>query len=126
MSICVRQYIRQLTRNLRCCGAAKKRLLEQFRDKLAEFLEERPDPNRQALVEAFGPPEEMAQVLMETVSAEEKSQYRRQIVFTRIGVAFLIALLLAFFVYIGFLKEYRNIYIDDSVEVVDTLEDEQT
>ena len=105
MNTCSRQYIQQLKRSLRCCGATKKRLLQQFRDKLDGFLEETPSPNRQTLEEAFGPPEEMAKVLMETVSAGEKNRFRRQKLWLRGAVAVLVAAFLALTVYIYTMKE---------------------
>ena len=62
----IRRYERELTGNLR--GARlRKRVSAAFAQSLAPLLEEIPDPSYEDLADAFGPPEHLAQSLLQTV-----------------------------------------------------------
>ena len=57
------------------------------------------------LREAFGPPEEMAQVLMTEVSPEEKAEYHRNRRIWRIVAGVIAVVLLLFTMYVYFEKQ---------------------
>lgn len=99
----VLQYEKLLKKQLRCTTAVRKQLLEKFRGALLVFLEETPEPSMNQLREAFGPPEEMAQVLMTEVSPEENTEYRRNRRIRRIaaGVIAIVFALFTMYVYFG-------------------------
>ncbi len=101
MTDTVLQYEKLLKKQLRCTTAVRKRLLEKFRGALLVFLEETPEPSLNQLHEAFGPPEEMAQVLMAEVSPEDMAEYRRNRRIRRIaaGVIAVVFVLLTMYVY---------------------------
>lgn len=101
MTDTVLQYEKLLKKQLRCTTAVRKRLLEKFRGALLVFLEETPEPSMNQLREAFGPPEEMAQVLMTEVSPEEKAEYcrNRRIQCIAAGVIAVVFVLFTMYVY---------------------------
>lgn len=66
------RYRRKLRKLLSCGPGRKKELLSRFENSLSPFLEDCPAPGYEQLEAAFGPPEEMASVLMEAVSEREK------------------------------------------------------
>lgn len=101
----VLQYERLLKKQLRCTTAVRKRLLEKFRGALLVFLEETPEPSLNQLREAFGPPEEMAQVLMTEVSPEENTEYRRNRRIRRIAVGVIAVVFALFTMYVYFEKQ---------------------
>lgn len=92
MTTDVKRYLRALNRCLPCEGEPKKRLMESFRWSLTAFLEETPEPDMLTLHHAFGPPGEMANVLMSSLTAEDllKSKHSkgRRIVLTVLAAAF--------------------------------------
>lgn len=105
MTDCIKKFERALKKELRCGKAAKKRLLEQFRTAQEPFLEENASPDTQALHNAFGPPAEMAKTLMEDTTEKERKAYIRNKRICR-GIAIgCVALLLAFMIYVFFIKE---------------------
>lgn len=99
------QYRRALKKKLRCGRDVKNRLLESFDSTLSAYLEEHPDPNMDDLTIAFGPPVEMAEVLMTEVTPQEKTQYRKNSTIHKILIALLAAFLLFSTIYIWFYKE---------------------
>lgn len=105
MTDTVLQYEKLLKKQLRCTTAVRKRLLEKFRGALLVFLEETPEPSMNQLREAFGPPEEMAQVLMTEVSPEEKAEYHRNRRIWRIVAGVIAVVLLLFTMYVYFEKQ---------------------
>lgn len=76
MKNCVTRYKKILKRNLYCSGNTRKRLLQKFEIALSAFLEDNPTPSMDELSAAFGPPKEMASVLMEEVPKQEVARYR--------------------------------------------------
>ena len=104
MTACIKKYERAVKKALHCGRAAKARLLARFHGSLQTFLEENPSPNAQALYDAFGPPEEMAKLLMEDTTEAERAQYRRNKLLLRIGAVILIAAILLFSIYVCFVK----------------------
>ena len=91
----VTRYKKILRRNLSCTGNTKKQLLQKFERSLSVFLEDTPTPDMDELCAAFGPPKEMASVLMAEVPQKEVARYRaRKIVLWSIlgciGACFLV------------------------------------
>lgn len=107
-------YEKALKKQLRCTGSTKKRLLLQFRSSLAAYLEEHPFPTASDLRDAFGPPEDMAKVLMENISEAEVKTYRKRALILKIIAVVLLAMILIQVVYSAFFKDY-TIVTDDSI-----------
>lgn len=107
------QYERLLKKRLRCTTAVRKRLLEKFRGALLVFLEETPEPSMNQLREAFGPPEEMAQVLMTEVSPEETAKYRRNKRIRLIAAGAIAVVFVLFTMYVYFEKQKPITIIDE-------------
>lgn len=115
MTECIKKYERSVKKALHCGKAAKVRLLARFHDSLQTFLEENPSPDAQALHDAFGPPEEMARLLMEDTIEAERAQYRRNKLFLRISAGVLVAAILLFAIYICFKKSEPVEYFNDII-----------
>lgn len=97
------KYLHELRRHLRCSRKTQNRLLEQFTAYQRNAIDDTPDYGQ--MVTMFGPPQEMAQTLMEEVTVEERNAYSRNIL---LGKAVAIAMALCFvffFMYIMFIKE---------------------
>ena len=107
-------YKKALKRNLHCTGKTKRELLRRFDVSLEALLEDCPAPSANDLHMAFGPPEEMARVLMERVPEKEIMRYRRKQTAIKIGGVFLIAVLIAYTIYLCFFKEY-NLVVDGEI-----------
>ena len=112
------QYRNVLKKKLCCTAAVKARLLRQFDTMITAFLEERGDCTADDLTAAFGPPEEMAAVLMSEVTPSERTQYHRNTLLKKIIVCILAAVLILFAGYVLFIKEY-SITAVDSTDVFD-------
>lgn len=112
------QYRRALEKKLRCGSETKKRLLDGFDQTLAVYLEERGEPTMDDLTAAFGPPEEMADTLMEGVTEQEKEQYHKTTLCLRIITSVLLALFIAFTVWLYFFKEVGLTY-NDGAGIID-------
>lgn len=76
MNNSARRYKSKLKRKLQCSRATKAKFLNEFSHSLDGFLDENPDASFNDLSDAFGPPEEMANILMDKVDAQEKRTYR--------------------------------------------------
>lgn len=108
-------YRRELRKRLFCGPGRKKKLLSKFDSALAAFLEDCSAPSYEQLEAAFGPPGEMAAVLMETVPREETRRFRLWCK-ARMGVlVLLITLIILFGFYAYFLKEWTVITVYDDV-----------
>lgn len=125
MSNCVARYENALKKRLTCKGSIKKELIDKFRKSLADYLEDCPTPEMADLCNAFGPPEEMAKVLMEEVSAEEVARHRRWKTCLRVAVGLLTASLLLFAIYVFFCKQKPITYYEE-VSEFDTASTEPT
>lgn len=62
----IRRYERELKKSVRGFRL-RKQLIAEFERSLAPLLEEIPDPSYEDLADAFGPPEHLAQSLLQTV-----------------------------------------------------------
>ena len=109
------RYRRSLKKQLRCGPLARKKLLDRFGGSLAPFLEENPAPGYEQLVSAFGPPEEMATILMESVSAKEQARYQTGRKLIQILAVLVAVLFLAFVLYVFFVKEFTIIEVHDEL-----------
>lgn len=108
------QYRELLKKELRCGQNVKNRLLAVFDRHLDTYLEDHAEPSLDELVSAFGPPEGMAEILMEEVTSKERKQYERtNILKTILGIILAVALLFAS-VYIWFYKE-TGLTSEDSI-----------
>ena len=113
-----KRYKSKLKRKLQCNRATKARLLDEFSHSLDGFLDENPDATFADLSNAFGPPEEMAHILMEKLSMEDNRQYRRYIRIKRIVAAFCAAAFLLFVSYV-FVEKQKPLTFNDNDELVD-------
>ena len=118
MNNSARRYKSKLKRKLQCSRATKAKLLDEFSHSLDGFLDENPDANFADLSNAFGPPEEMAHILMEKLSVEETRQYRCHICVKRVVAAFCAAAFLLFVAYVFFEKQ-KPLAFSENDELVD-------
>ena len=110
-----------LKRNLHCGIRKRRELLKQFNYALSDFMDEYSVPTYSQLSDAFGPPEEMACVLMENVSAEEREQYRIRQIVLKVLTAFVVILFALASMYVFFLKQYTIIEFYDTLIPVQTV-----
>lgn len=87
-------------------------MLDAFRPNLELYLEEHPDASFNDLCKAFGPPEEMAAILLLQASKQEKQADRLRRLLLRMATGILCATLLLFTVYVYFYKEFKISYHD--------------
>lgn len=111
----IARYRRELRKQLPCLPHRKKQMLDKFESALLSFLEDCPNPVYAQLKAAFGPPEEMALVLMEAVPEKEKRHF---VLWQRVGrdlliLLFILTLVFCFYVY--YLNELTIITVYDDV-----------
>lgn len=78
MNSVVASYRRTLSHTLHCSLREKKQLLAQFDHMTIHLLDESEAPSREALTKAFGPPEELAKSMLETLPTEAQVKWKRQ------------------------------------------------
>ncbi len=119
----IQTYERALRRALPCGRGTKARLLERWRE-CACAMDDLPAPTYQQLTASFGPPEEMARVMMADVPQQEQCRYRqtRRRVRTIAAVLIIVALLnlLMWSVYVFQFKQIP-VYYTDELEIGDTI-----
>lgn len=99
------QYRSVLKKQLRCGIAARERLLKKLDGIIVAYLEERGECTMDDLIDAFGPPEEMAKILTAEITPQEQEHYRKN-TFLKRGLAVVLAATLAVFTfYVWFYKE---------------------
>ena len=108
------QYRRAVKKNLRCTLKVKIRLMDGFDHTLSGYLEENQNPTADDLVNAFGPPKEMADVLISNLSQSERTQYRKTTLLGKILLATLVVLFLALTAYIWSFKTKGLTAIDEA------------
>lgn len=117
MATAIERYKRGVTRNLRCDSVAKRRLMARFEDTLKVYLEDfgwpNNSPSEQDLVNAFGPPAQMADILLADTTAEEQARYRKKKKVKKAIAAILIAVLVLLTVYIWIYKDVGITSVDD-------------
>ena len=104
-----RKYTKELGRALHCSHRTRKQLMEQFNDYQHQILDDLPTPTYEQMVNSFGPPEEMAQTLMQEVSPQEYGQYRRWQVLFKLLAAVFIAVWVMFTAYV---------YVEKSIPII--------
>lgn len=109
------RYRRALKKQLRCGASVRRQILTRFDDSLARFEEEFPSPTYAQLETAFGPPLEMAAVMMEGISDRETQKYAIRKKLIRIFAGIAAALFIAFSMYVFFEKEFSVITFEDSI-----------
>lgn len=105
------RYRRALKKQLHCIGAKRQELLNQFDCSLSCFLEECPSPAYAQLEDAFGPPAEMAGILMEGVSPGAQRRYHAGKTLLKILAGLAAAFFVVFALYVFFDKEYSVVEI---------------
>lgn len=113
----VAQYRRALKKKLRCNGKAKKRLLNGFNQTLSAYLDEHSDPSAEELSAAFGPPMEIATVLMAELTPQEQTQYRRSILIRKLFLAAFAIVFLVLTIYIWFFKTTGLTAVDEASRI---------
>ena len=108
----LRRYLRNVSKELNCFPATKKRLLEGFRQEIMERSAER-DPSRE-----FGTPEEAASVLQESVDEREAIRAKRR---RKVTVAWIVILSLVLLAALLFL--FIEVMIEQPVKIVETITD---
>ena len=102
---------------MRCDSVAKRRLMARFEDTLKVYLEDfgwpNNSPSEQDLVNAFGSPAQMADILLADTTAEEQARYRKKKKVKKAIVAILIAALVLLTVYIWIYKDVGITSVDD-------------
>lgn len=107
------RYRRALKKQLQCNVSLRRQLLTQFDNSLVSFEEEFPSPTFSQLESAFGPPAEMAAVMMEGVSDREAKKYGIRKKLIRIFAGIAAALFIAFSMYVFFEKEFSVVTFED-------------
>ncbi len=108
------RYRRALKKNLRCSTGAQKRLLAGFDNTLDAYLEEHTEPTIDDLSAAFGPPAEMASILMAQTTPQEQAHYRKKTIAIRALAYILAGILVLLTIYIWFVKEVGLTVVDGS------------
>lgn len=115
MNDCVAQYRKTLKKKLRCPGSTRKRLVQKFNSSAAAFSEDHPKPSMDEVYTAFGPPEEMASILMAEVTPKEAARYRRRQILSRIAAGILAAIFVAITIYVYFQKDTKWVVINEII-----------
>ena len=110
---CVARYKKELKKKLRCSRKDKKKLLGQFDVILNGFLEETAPLSREQLEDAFGPPENMAETLLTSVSVEDLVRYQKHHSVTRVLIKALVGIALAASIILT-----AKLYLDGQTPVV--------
>jgi len=98
------RYQKQLGKYLRCTSRTKKQLLSKFKTYQIESLDECATNNYDQMVSYFGPPEEMAEIIMQEVNPDEHKKYRRNRVILKCALVVTAFLWILFTFYIYHLK----------------------
>lgn len=93
MSSALQTYRASLKRQLYPSGSARQRLLAQFDQMSALFLEEVSTPSPEQLAEAFGTPKALARTLMKDMTRAERQRQERRRWLLRIAAAALVVFL---------------------------------
>ena len=113
----VKQYERKLKQNLNCFSKTKSALIGSFRRSLEDFLVENSEPTFDALVEAFGTPEEMAKILMADVSSKELAS-RKVLLYVKRAIAVVLVLLFLALTYHVYVQKSIPVYYKDTGKLI--------
>lgn len=109
----VTRYKKELQKKLLCSRKDKEILLEQYEGMLNGFLEETPSPSREQLEDAFGPPENMAETLLASVTAEDLVRYQKGHRVMRVLAKVLVGIALA-----ASIALTVKLYLDSQIPVI--------
>lgn len=115
----VAQYKNKLKKKLRCSRNTRAQLMDDFERSLDKYLEENPEASFDDLSSAFGPPDEMAKVLMEKGDASEKRTCIRNQLLLRIAAVILVVLLVLVTIVVFYLKQ-RPLVVDTNSTIDET------
>lgn len=73
----VQKYRRQVIRAMQCPRKEKKEVLQSLDTLLGSFLEETPEADRTAILQAFGTPDQLANTLCGERPEAERTQWKR-------------------------------------------------
>lgn len=104
------QYMRELRNHLRCSRKTRKRLIEHFSAYQRDAIDEAPDYDQ--MVTLFGPPDEIAQTLMEEVTSEEQMAYAQSKLVKKIATILLATAFVLSSLYVMFWKEISVIEVE--------------
>lgn len=106
MTAAIEQYKRMLKQHLICDSTTKQWLMDRFDKMLNVYLGDSgwpaSWPGMQDLENAFGSPEQMAEILMNEIPACRRAKYRRNRLIIRVIVAVSFAALFTQFIYVLF------------------------
>lgn len=114
------RYRRELKKQLHCSTSKRRQLLNQLDDSLSAFLEDYPSPSMEQLHSAFGPPEEMAHVLLDTVTKADLIQHTIKLKALRILAGIAVTLFVLFTLYVFYIKEVTIITFENEITPVTT------
>ena len=104
MTAAIEQYKRSLKRHLHCDSTTKQQLMDRFEGMLNVYLGDSgwpaSWPGKQDLENAFGTPEQMAEVLMDGIPADKLAKHRRNRQVLYVIAAIAVAGFLALSVYL--------------------------
>ena len=78
--------------------------MDGFDHTLSGYLEENQVPTADDLIDAFGPPEAMAEVLMAEVTTQEHTAYRKRTLARKVLASIAVVILAILTIYIWFFK----------------------
>lgn len=108
-------YRRKVKKKLQCGFLTRKSLLSKFDSLISHFLDDCPVPTYQQLESAFGPPGEMASVLMGSVFKKEHDTFGRKRKLVRLFFTLLVVLVFLFSAYTYCFKEYTIIEVKNEL-----------
>ena len=74
MNQAVKQYLKEIKKQLPCSASQKKRYMEHITDSVSDYVGQHSDCNFEELCKAFGTPEEIADAYISDLSADEFSK----------------------------------------------------
>ena len=108
------RYRRALKKQLWCTKAVRSQLLAGFDNTLDAYLEEHAEPTIGDLSAAFGPPKEIASILMAQTSPQEQAHYRKKTIAIRALAYIFAGIFVLFTIYIWFVKEVGLTVVEGS------------
>lgn len=115
-----KSYLSQVRRHLTCSTVSRRRLLDQGRQMVEDFLQETPDADSLALTAAFGEPRQFAAQMLATLEPKEVDSARRRSKSFKQGAIALVALafvLIALFA-VRRCQKYESIIPDGEYGVI--------
>ena len=111
MNIQTKRYLWQLRSQLSCPIWVRRRLLASFLPTMELYLQENPKPSRAELLDNFGPPAQMARVMLEHVYKSERQQYHKNRLILRCAMSAIAVMLVTCCIYVMFFMEWRDTVI---------------